>query len=294
MTGKSKCSGCTCSKDKSNNILYCSKECQAGHWGQHKKDCKGFKAARELISGCSDDTVSGIKIVVNNLNNGVLLKDNSFNAAVRIPGFLECLVMLVKKDVAFFESRVRSGGKVSFTQHMLSGIFPGYQSEKADKQYYSMNVSRFLMFLNTPGSWEAVLDAVTVNLRVSLEDASVRVFARDILRNMSDACACKPIADYILTHHLKVTAIRMRGLWLCIKGQDDRGRDPHSAIEGLVNQQISMLEYWGGILKKDVDTDGVKFIDRVGITKGKEAQLYRYARQFAMQQIKEINYDLKF
>jgi hypothetical protein len=46
----------------------------------------------------------------------------------------------------------------------------------------------------------------------------------------------------------------------------------------------------------DVDTDGVKFIDRVGIKKGggKEAQMYQLTRQFAMQQIKEINYDLKF
>jgi hypothetical protein len=244
----------------------------------------------------SDDTISGIKTIVNNLNNGVLLKDNAFNAAVRIPGFLECLVTLVKNDATLFESRAKSGGKVSFTQHILSGIFPGYQSEKAEKQYYGMNVSRFLMFLNTPGAWEAILDAATIILRVSLEDASVRIFARDIIRNTSDACACKPIADHILTHHLKVTAIRMRGLWLCSKGQNDRGRDPHSALEGLVNQQISMLEYWGGVLKKDVDTNGVKFIDRVGIMKGggKEAQMYQFTRQFAMQQIKEINYDLKF
>ncbi len=154
MIGNSKCSGCSCSKDKINNILYCSRECQASHWLEHKKDCKGFKAARELMN--SDDTIPGVKTIVNNLNNGVLLKDNAFNAAVRIPGFLECLVTLGEKDASFFESRVRSGGKVSFSQFILSGIFPGYQSKQADKQYYGVNVTRFLMFLNTPGAWEAI------------------------------------------------------------------------------------------------------------------------------------------
>jgi hypothetical protein len=142
---------------------------------QHKKDCKGLKAARELNSGCSDDTISGIKTVVNNLNNGVLLKDD---AAVKIPGFLECLITLIRKDATFFESRVRSGGKVSFTQHILSGIFPGYQSEKADKHNYGMNVSRFLMFLNTPGAWEAILDAVTINFE-------------SIFRECISSCFCK-------------------------------------------------------------------------------------------------------
>jgi hypothetical protein len=57
-----------------------------------------------------------------------------------------------------------------------------------------------------------------------------------------------------------------------------------------------MLEYWGGVLKKDKDSDGVKFIDRVGIIKGggEAAQMYPKARYFAMQEIKKINYDLKF
>jgi hypothetical protein len=159
-----------------------------------------------------------------------------------------------------------------------------------------MNVSRFLMFIRLPGVWEAILDAATVTLRFSLKNATVRPFARDILKNMSNAFASKPIADYILTHHLKLTGIRMRGIWLCINGQDDRGCDPNSALEGLVNQQISMLEYWGGVLKKDVDADGVKFIDRVGIIKGggEAAQMYPKARQWAMMEIKKINHDLKF
>jgi hypothetical protein len=113
-----------------------------------------------------DDTIPGIGITINNLSSGVLLKDNAFNAAVSVPGFLECLVSLVKKDIALLESRAKSGVKVSFTQHIFCGIFPGYQSEKVD-QYYGMNVNRFLMFLRVPGAWEAILDAGTNKINIT-------------------------------------------------------------------------------------------------------------------------------
>lgn len=115
------------------------------------------------------------------------------------------------------------------------------------------------MFIALPSAWEAVLDATTVILKTSFKFAVVRVCARDVLSAMSDAFASKPIADYVLTNHLRITAIRLRGFWLCIHGQDKKGNDPNSALEGLVYQQVSILEYWGGILKNDVDVDGVSF-----------------------------------
>jgi hypothetical protein len=67
-----------------------------------------------------DDTIPGIGITINNLSSGVLLKYNAFNAAVSVPGFLECLVSLVKKDITLLESRAKSGVKVSFTQQDIN------------------------------------------------------------------------------------------------------------------------------------------------------------------------------